>query len=366
MARMGDETFFRTLHPHRIAILKPSALGDVVQTLPLLPVLRERFPSSRITWIIQRELQDLVSGHPDLDDILCLDRRPRWSDVGPFVSALRQRRFDLIFDLQGLLRSAVITRLSGARWRVGLETAREGAAYACNVIIPGTGRLIPAHARYWRVAEALELGHRPQTSLITTNVTDFERAKGWLQHLPRPILAVQWGAKWITKRWPLESFRSLLLKAGRRWGGSVVIVGGRGEATECEWLCEQLQTAADGPVTLSLAGRTSIKELAAVLAQVDAVVSNDSGPLHLGAALGRPAFGLFTCTSPIRSGPPGDRHVMISTEIACAASYKKTCPHHGSQHMACHQELTVERAWQGLLRLGTQAGWTTQQARAAA
>lgn len=342
------ESLFAAHVPRRIAIIKPSALGDVVQALPLLPVLRRRFPGSHMAWVIQRELRDLVSDHPCLDQVIAVDRRPTWQTATGTLWELRRGNFDTVFDLQGLLRSAVLTVATGARWRIGLETAREGAAYTTNVTLSNTGRDIAAHARYWRIAEGLGVGHLPREAWINVSATALDRARQWLSPLSGPIFAVQWGAKWQTKRWPISGFVTVLQKALRQWGGSVVIVGGKGEAAECADLAKQLSGA--GPV-LDLAGRTSLKELAAVLSRCDFVVSNDSGPLHLAAELGVPTLGIFTCTSPVRSGPPGDRHEQVATELSCAASYRKVCPHSGSQHQACHAELTAERVWERLRRL---------------
>jgi heptosyltransferase-1 len=345
------EQRLRSLTARRIAIIKPSALGDVVQTLPLLPALRKRFPGSWITWVIQRELSDLVSEHPDLDDVLTVDRRPRWSAARRFLGELRRQRFDLVLDLQGLLRTAVMTWATGAPWRIGLETAREGARFAANLIIPGTGKLVPAHARYWRVAEALGVGNVERRTLVQVSTQDRHEAERWLCGLPRPIFAVQWGARWETKRWPLERMVEVLAQAGQTWGGSVIFIGGPGEQSMCDAAATTLSIRAPSLTARNLAGRTTLKQLAALLASVDAVVSNDSGPLHLAAELGTPVLGIFTCTSPVRSGPSGDQHELVSTTLPCAASYHKQCPHAGPQHLACHAELTAARVWQGLVRL---------------
>lgn len=360
MTEHGIERLFRNGDPEHIGILKPSALGDVVQTLPLLPVLRQRFPRSRMTWIIQRELRELVTDHPCLDDILSIERRPSISQGLATVRQLRSSRFDLVFDLQGLLRSAVMTLATGARWRVGLETAREGSHLAANCILPNTGRDVPAHARYWRVAECLGMGDLPRNAWVTVPASSLAQARAWLSPLPRPLFAVQWGAQWRTKRWPLAGFASVMARAQQEYGGGVVIVGGRGEAADCEALAEQIRTAGGHSSALNLAGKTSIKELAAVLSLVDFAVCNDSGPLHLAAELGRPTLGIFTCTSPIRSGPPGTQHEFVSTELSCAASYRKICPHAGGMHEACHTELTAEKVWQKLRRLVEKHSQTTE------
>ena len=100
-----------------------------------------------------------------------------------------------------------------------------------------------------------------------------------------------------------------------------------------------------------MTGRTTLKQLTALLRKVDAAISNDSGPMHLAAGLGTPTLGIFTCTSAVRSGPVGTQHETVSTALACGGSYRKTCPHSGSAHQACFQELSVERVWSALQRL---------------
>ena len=335
----------------RIAIIKPSALGDVVQALPLLPALRRRFPTSHITWVVQRELADLVTGHPDLDAVIRCDRRPTWTQIGTLARELAQARFDLVFDLQGLLRSALMTWATRARYRIGLETAREGAHLSTTHTIPNTPRAMPAHARYWRVAEALGVGDTPRRVLIEVPLTAHAAAKKWLAGLPRPLIAVQWGAKWETKRWPVAGFADVLSRAAHTWGGTAVLVGAKADRPASEEMTRQIQQRVPGAAVLDLTGRTTIKELAAVVTQVDAMFSNDSGPLHLAAELGTPSLGVFTCTSAVRSGPPGTAHEFVAAEVPCAASYCKTCPNSGDLHLACHRVLQAERVWRGLQRL---------------
>ncbi len=359
MTRHATAAWFRELDPRRIAVIKPSALGDVVQTLPLVSVLRSRFPHAAITWVIQRELRELVEGHPGLAEVIPVPRRPGWSEIPGLLGALRRRKFDLVFDLQGLLRSAIMTYATGARHRVGLETAREGATLACHAVIPDSGRNLPAYARYWRVAELLGLESHPRRIEIMVPEPDRQWAVETLSALPRPWFALQWGAQWVTKRWPLEHFEELFDRALATWGGSLLVIGGRGEQATCAAFATRLRHRLPRHSIVNLAGRTSLKQLTALLTEIDCLVSNDSGPLHLAAELGRPTLGLFTCTSAVRSGPPpSGRHVSVSTQVPCAASYCKTCPHPGQSALACFRELTVDRAWFGLKRLIEQTALT--------
>ena len=338
------------LDAHRICIVKPSALGDVVQTLPLLGVLRRRFPSASISWVVRRDLAELLTGHPELSEVIPYQRDGSWREFLGLLSLLRRRRFDLVFDLQGLFRTALMTFATGAPLRVGLETAREGANLACNCVIPDSGRNVPAHLRYWRVAEALGLADHPRVSVVPTTPLEAAWAADQLRPLSRPILALHAGATWETKRWPIEKFAAV----ARRFEGSVVVVGSAAE----QGPAAQIASAAvsQGRRALNLAGRTTLKQLAALLSAADLLVSNDSGPLHLAAALGTPVVGIFTCTSPFRSGPfrsgpAGSIHELISTAVPCAASYEKTCPYRGVAHLACLDELPVERVWKAVERI---------------
>ena len=350
---------FSQLQPRRICLIKPSALGDVVQTLPLLNVLKQRFPDAEISWVINRELRDLVDGHPALFESIPFERRGGWKAWVSLLKVLRQRRFDLVIDLQGLLRTGVMTAATGAAVRIGLQTAREGSRYTLNYAVPDTVREMAAHARYWRLAEFLGLGDSPKETFIATSEADRSWAAAQLNRLPRPIFAVHPGARWETKRWPVAKFAELMTRAHQSVSGSVLILGSKAERPDAD-LLEQDLTKRSGSAELSwvvnLAGQSTLKQLTALLSGVDFAISNDSGPMHLAAGLGVPTLGLFTCTSALRSGPPGDQHEMVSTTVSCAGSYYKTCPHRGDGHLACLNELDVERVWMALRRLVVKNG----------
>ncbi len=365
MFRRCTATDLNQLQPQRICLIKPSALGDVVQTLPLLPVLKRRFPEATISWVINRELRDLVDGHPALHESIPFERRGGWSAWVRLLSTLRQRRFDLVFDLQGLLRTGVMTAATGAPVRVGLQTAREGSRFTLNCVIPDTARQRPAHARYWQLADVLGLGDMSREVFVAASDADHAWVANQLNRLPRPIFAVHPGARWETKRWPVAKFAELMARAQQAWPGSVLILGSKAERPDAELVERDLiqRIGVNGSArVVNLTGQSTLKQLSVLLKQVDFVISNDSGPMHLAAALGTPTMGLFTCTSAVRSGPAGERHEMVSTAVACAASYHKTCPHRGEGHLACLKELDVERAWLALQRLVQKNGLSNRVA----
>ena len=329
----------------RVCVIKPSALGDVVQAMCLLPVLRRRFPGAEISWVIASGLRDLVAPHPLVDRAIPFDRRGGARDWRRLLGDLRAARFDVVFDLQGLARTGLMTVATGAPVRVGLETAREGSHLACHRLIPDSGRQMPAHARYWRVAEELGLGHLTRPMPIAVDRADAAWAAARVPRTGRPAVALIPGARWSTKRWPAAKFARVAVKAYRAWGASPVIVGAPDEADVCgevERLVRRLAPAAD---CVNLCGRTSLRQLAAVLHRCDLAVGNDTGPLHLAAAVGTPVTGVFTCTDPVRSGPAGPRHRFVQTGVSCAGSYKKTCPLAGAARCACLEDVQVSAVW---------------------
>lgn len=327
--------------PRRIALVKPSALGDVVHSLPVLSALRRHWPEAHITWVINRSYAPLVEGHPELDAVVAFDRGavrrgplPGAVAATRFIRELRAGRFDLVVDLQGLLRTGIMGLLSGARVRAGFAAAREGAAqcYTHRVEVPDADR-IHAVDRYWRVALALGCPDGPKRFHVPIAPEADAQARRWLAGFPRPWLAIAVGARWETKRWPAKRFGHAARLVLARSGGTAVFVGGPEDAP----LAELARAELTGP-NLNLCGLTSLPQLAAVLAQADAFFGNDTGPLHLAAALGRPAVAPYTCTLVARHGPYGDNHLTASASIECHGSYLKKCA-----HMSCLATLPVER-----------------------
>ncbi len=330
--------------PERIALIKPSALGDVVHALPVLSALRRAFPAARITWVVNAAYEPLIAGHPDLTDTLPFNRgafRKGWRTAAAysarFAAGLRRQRFDLVLDLQGLLRSGLMTLATGARQRVGFANAREGARYAYTRRVPvPDAEHVHAVDRYWRLAEAVGAGDGPRRFHVPLKPDAVSWASATLARLPRPLIAVGVGARWVTKRWPPAHFAELVRRAQDHFGGAAVFAGG-GEDT---LLAQETIGGLRGP-TLDLTGRTSLPQLAAVLAACDVMVSNDTGPLHLAAALGRPCVAPYTCTRAAKHGPYGFPAGGVETTVPCGGSYLKTCP----RGTVCFADLTPDRLW---------------------
>ncbi|MBM3996385.1 MAG: glycosyltransferase family 9 protein [Planctomycetes bacterium] len=331
--------------PRRIAILKPSALGDIAHSLPVLTALRERFPRAHIAWIVNCAYAPILDGHPDLDDVIPFDRGAigqGWLR-GPleFIRCLREIRslqFDVVIDLQGLLRTGLMTGATGASVRIGLASGREGSTYFYTHCVDDQTGVTHAVDRYWRVIEAL--GDAPKVK--TFRVPVLSTARAWvneqLSRFARPWIVVGVGSRWLTKRWPPDRFAELVNSAQDRFGGTAILVGTPDEAK----LARQAQGLLRGPA-VQLTGTTTLPQLVAVLAEADVMIANDTGPLHLAVALGRPVVAPYTCTLIDRTGPYGQLQHAVATSVDCAGSYLKTCP-----HMKCMPELTPARLWPAL------------------
>lgn len=334
-----------TFEPKRILLVKPSALGDIMHALPVLTALRRRFPAARLTWLVNRLYEPLLRGHPHLNEVMPFDRGLlRDGYVGgalgftKFLRRLRRSRFDLAIDLQGLFRTGVMTFASGAKVRIGLGSAREGATWFYTHRIDDTSSVQHAVDRYWRVVEALGAAGGEKEFHLPIDEAACFWANLLLQAYPRPWLAVGVGARWDTKRWLPEHFAALTQRALDQFGGTAIFIGSPDEAL----LAEQAASKLRGPV-VNLTGKTSLPRLAALLSKVDAMLGNDTGPLHLAVALGRPVVAPYTCTLTARTGPYGPRHRAVETNVPCKGSYIKHC-----DRMDCMAELTPERLWPAL------------------
>src|SRR5689334_15460964 len=207
--------------PRRIALVKPSALGDIVHSLPVLCALRARFPNAHITWVVNRSYEPLLRSHKALDATLPFDRGATKSAIKliRFARRLRAGGFDLVIDLQGLLRTGLMAAVTGAARRIGLSSSREGASFFYTDVVPDDWN---AHAvdRYWRVAAALGAGDCPKRFDVPLEPDALAWADRQVVQLPRPWLVLAVGARWLTKRWPPEHFAALGRDAIHRAGGS--------------------------------------------------------------------------------------------------------------------------------------------------
>jgi heptosyltransferase I len=330
------------LEPASVCIIKPSSLGDVVHALPILAALRSRWPSAHLAWVVNQTFQDVLRNHPDVNELIVYERGAagfdRWAigATAQLVRALRAGRFELTIDLQGLLRSALMAKATGAQVRVGVADAREGARWFYTDVVEAPRLGMHAVRRVQRVASALGADATEPHFKVPIASADRLWAREMLAGVPSPRIVLNVGARWPTKRWPPEHFAEIGRRASGEFGAGLIAVGSTADRPLIDGLLQGIK-----PVSvLDLCGRTRLMELAALAVEADLLISNDTGPLHLAAASGARVIGVYTCTSPALTGPFGPRAATVQSCVWCAPSFLKRC-----NRLDCMAELTPERVW---------------------
>jgi 3-deoxy-D-manno-octulosonic-acid transferase/heptosyltransferase-1 len=334
-----------------ILIVKLSAIGDVIHTLPSLAALRKHYPDAHITWVVEEMASDLVMGHPHLDRVL-VSRRKGWigdlrrgrlsdafKEIKSFLSELRARPYDLVIDFHGLLKSAVIVLLSGGNRKLGYESLQEGSGLFYNEKIPED---MDKHAvdRYLDFARHLGVHVETPEFMLAIGPENETRVRALLAAGgidPGDLfVAVSPQALWETKLWSDQKFAQLSERILQELNVPVVFTGGDASATE------GIQSFMTLP-SVDLAGRTTLRDLACLFRQAALLVTTDSGPMHLAAAVETPVVALFGPTDPARTGPYGDGHTVIRMEMPCSPCFFRTC-----DTKLCMREITVEDVFQAV------------------
>jgi lipopolysaccharide heptosyltransferase I len=305
----------------RILIVKPSSLGDVVHALPTVNLIRRRFPQAHISWLINNTLASLLSRSPIIDELILFERHRFGSltqlpQFGKFLGTLGRRQFDVALDLQGLLRSGVMTWATRAGRRIGLSDAREGAGcfYTEIVSVPR------AHAVDRYLLAARHLG---------CDTTPVEFPLGVSESVAREgLIAVSPSARWATKLWGGDKFAELIRCLPRE---RVVLTGSAAERELANQIAQGCR---------NLAGQTDLFQLAELYRRCCVVITNDSGPMHLAAAVGTPVVAIFGPTDPALTGPYGSQHVVLRAGIACSPCFKDYCANR--VQMECMKLVSVE------------------------
>ncbi len=304
-----------------ILITKPSSLGDIVMALPALTFLRRNFPDARISWLVRPEFAGFLENHPHLDEIIIFDRKElgkAWWNFGAFkalvglIRQLRAAEFDAVFDLQGLFRTACLGRLSGCKNRFGMADAREFAGIFYTRRVKPTDDKGHMVDYYLKVVEAAGVSGAEAEFVIPEDAGAVDSVKKLLasQNVDSDNYAVFIPcSRHDDKCWPVERFAALAGKIVSDFGLSVTATGSASEKADIE----VLGNMAEAPV-VNLAGLTNLKELIELLRGAKLIVSNDTGPGHIAAVLGRPCVFIFGCSNPARVGPYGMADSIVAIE----------------------------------------------------
>lgn len=326
--------------PQKILIIKPSSLGDIVHSLPVLDSLHRCFSEAEIHWVVAKGFEGLLEGHPMITRLWIINK-DAWKELGRLKATvgelrrlfreLKAEKFDCVIDLQGLLRSGVIAKATHAAVRIGFHEAREGSRLFYTHTVRG-GRDSHAVDRYLKIAGFLGCGIEE----VSFPLPPFDEPSQALSVVDGSYAVMVPGARGAAKRWPAERFGRLsaLLPV------HTVVIGSKGD----RGLAEEV-VRASGQRAVSLAGKTDLKGLIRVIRGARFMVSNDTGPMHIAAALGVPVFGLFGPTNPKKTGPYGTGHTIIRKELPCAPCYRRSC-----RTSECLDAITVEEVADSIRR----------------
>ncbi len=347
--------------PRSILIVRLSSLGDVVHTIPALAALRRHWPQARIDWAVERRCRDVLLDNPDVNALLEVDTgrwrkaifSPRtWSSVVRSVRQLRERRYDLVLDLQGTLKSSVWSFLARGDRRVGFARRhlKEGLAalFYTERIDLGTHQMHVIDRQLGLLeAAGVPRGERRLPLVVPDEIE--EKAENHIRNMPffSGYVVLNPGGTWSTKRWSPERYGELAASIAREWELPSLVFWGPGE----ESLAERVVEAAGG--SARLAPKTTVREMLPYLRRARLLVSGDTGPMHLASALDVPVVAVFGPTDPVRNGPFGSGDEVVFHSVPCGPCYKQVCPGYDN---ICMTEIEVTEVLEAVRRLLASTG----------
>ena len=318
----------RTLPPSaKILIVLMGSIGDVVRALPLLGRIRRGLPQAHIAWVIEPKSLPMVAGHRWLDEVIVYDRAAPWTFPN-LLLRIRAARFDLVLDLQRHLKSGVISLASGALERIGFNRANTKEFNHCfnRSSIPAQPPLRLKLLQYQAFGDALGLPGAPIEFGLEPTFEESNRASELLGDAPRPLLGVILGSSWPSRLYFPDSIAEVIRILATPGEGTRAMVPVLLGAPEDRGLAREVSARLAAQRAIDLCGRTTLRELAAVLTQCAAAFGPDCGPMHIAAAVGCPIVSLWGSTAPERSAPWGFGEFALRGQIPCHPCYLRECP----------------------------------------
>jgi ADP-heptose:LPS heptosyltransferase len=340
-------------------IVLTGSLGDVARGLAVVAPLRAAFPGARIGWLVDTRWAPLVELHPEISMVHRFERRGGLGAQLSLIRGIRSARYKTALDLQRILKSGLLSWLSGAPRRIGFHRrdTKEGNWIWNNQTIAPFGEQRPKLAQYLEFIKVLG-GKAPRSvDFGLQGVNAVELLGSLAANLPPSSIGILLGSAWESKDWPLQGYAALVQQLVRTRRESIVLLGDKGRVE----MANQIAQAVGSDRVLNLAGRTDLRQLIGALKTVRMLVSPDSGPAHVAAVFGTPTVTLFGPTSPLRTAPysqtfdaqllqsafPADEAayqklletVTVQGRVGCAPCYRRICPGLGT---ICMRSISVQ------------------------
>jgi lipopolysaccharide heptosyltransferase I len=338
----------------RILIVKLSSIGDVVHTLPVLRTIRHNLPNAYIAWVVEEKAKAILDGNRDLDKIIAINTK-RWrksfngSAVREFfdvVNILRKDKFDIAIDLQGLLKSGIISYLSRATTIIGFDSrnCREflNILFTNKKVSPGS-RDIHVVDKNLSLLNPLGFKEIKREFFLNSSLPDDRYIDEFLSKRRKegkPLIAINPGAGWRTKEWGIKNYAVMCNRLISEIGADVIFTMGPGEEGIVKGIVDSMSYE---PI---VAPPTSLKQLIALLKRCSFFIGGDTGPLHLAAALNISTVAIYGPSDPARNGPYGDNHIIIHKKLDCSGCYKRNC-----NKIKCMEMISVDDVFEGVKEL---------------
>jgi len=342
-----------------ILIVKLSAIGDVIHTLPALNAVRNYYPNANITWLVEEDAAPLVQGHKALDRVI-VSKRKCWlkalrslsllstiKEIYGFIKALRDTRYDMILDFQALLKSGMLIALARGRRKIGFGKGLEHMEHSyffLNERIPAVDMEIHALTRGMMLINAVGIPTNEIEYKLPVSNNDREKVDELMKkhgiNGVKPLIAINPVAKWESKLWPKKRFARLADMIIDEYDVKIIFTGGPKDRS----IIQDILSAMKGRA-LNLAGQTTLKMLAALYEKTLLVVSTDTGPMHLAAAMGTPVVAIFGPTAPWRTGPYGSGHKVVRID-SCSPCFKRRC-----ETIDCMAQISVDQVFEAVSKI---------------
>jgi heptosyltransferase I len=330
----------------KILIIKPSSLGDVIHTFPVIAMLKNSIPDVEIDWIVNKNIEQILDYLNDYLKDKILFNRSGFKGINyikeckSLVSDIRKKKYDCVIDLQGLLRSSIMTFLSRAKCKVGFSNPKEKISkFAYNVKIDIPENITHAiEKNIYLVSKFLDIDPLvPHFKIpkieIYKNVIQRIHSESNLDFSKDKYLIVAPGARWNSKRWPTAFFAETLDSIAKSSDIKTVIIGTKDETH----LAEEIISKCKKAKPISLANKTNMIELVELLRNAELILTNDSGPMHIAAALGTMVIALFGPTDPVLTGPFWPNSKVFQNSTGCIKCFKREC---FKESQKCQEKIT--------------------------
>jgi len=329
-------------------------IGDAVLTLPSIRAVRKAFPDARISLLVKPWVSEIFQNNPDIDEIILYEDTHK--GIGGklrLAGELRKKKFDAAILFQNAFDAALITRLAGIPERIGYS--RDGRGFLLTKAIPLSKDIISQHQVYYYLNLLKSIGIETKDVQPFIWLTDEERqwardvinSKFKIQN-SKLLIGINPGATYgSAKRWPPERFAELIARITNELDGRVVIFGSESESGIADEIIGKIRNPKSEIRNriLNMSGKTNLRQLAALIAECDAFITNDSGSMHIASALLVPVVAIFGSTDKTATGPFGDGHKVITKNLACSPCMKRECP---EGHLRCMTEITADEVFDAL------------------